>query len=151
MNGIGERTGNANLVTIIANLQLKMGHAVVTAEQLSRLTETAHYVDELLNRNPAADQPYVGKNAFAHKAGMHAAGIRADASTFEHIDPEQVGNRRDVLVSELAGRGTVEEKAAAAGIDLGGEGAGRVVERVKELEHLGYQFEAADASFELLM
>src|SRR3954451_2849001 len=87
MNGIGERTGNANLVTIIANLQLKLGVAVVTPEQLGRLTETAHYIDELLNRNPALDQPYVGKHAFAHKAGMHAAGVRADASTFEHVDP----------------------------------------------------------------
>src|SRR3954468_20928948 len=100
MNGIGERTGNANLVTIIANLQLKMGITVVTPEQLGRLTETAHYVDELLNRNPAPDQPYVGKHAFAHKAGMHAAGVRADASTFEHVDPATVGNRRDLLVSE---------------------------------------------------
>jgi 2-isopropylmalate synthase len=151
INGIGERTGNANLVTIIADLQLKMGIEVLAPEQLARLTETAHLVDELLNRAPDVGQPYVGKHAFAHKAGMHAAGIRADASTFEHVDPASVGNRRDVLVSELAGRGTVEEKAAAAGVELGADGSARVVERVKELEHLGYQFEAADASFELLM
>ncbi len=151
INGIGERTGNANLVTIIADLQLKMGHEVLAPERLARLTETAHYVDELLNRAPDAAQPYVGKHAFAHKAGLHAAGIRADAATFEHIDPASVGNRRDVLVSELAGRATVDEKAAAASIELGDEGVARVVERVKELEHRGYQFEAADASFELLM
>jgi len=151
MNGIGERTGNANLVTIIANLQLKMGHRVVTAEQLGRLTETAHYVDELLNRNPAADQPYVGKHAFAHKAGMHAAGVRADASTFEHVDPALVGNRRDLLVSELAGRATVTEKAGGAGIAVDEAAVSRIVERVKELEHAGYQFEASDASFELLL
>ncbi|MFL5845588.1 MAG: citramalate synthase [Solirubrobacteraceae bacterium] len=151
MNGIGERTGNANLVTIIANLQLKMGVEVVSADQLGRLTDTAHYIDELLNRNPAADQPYVGKHAFAHKAGMHAAGVRANASTFEHVDPSLVGNRRDLLVSELAGRGTVTEKAGAAGIDVDEASVSRIVERVKALEHEGFQFEAADGSFELLV
>jgi len=151
INGIGERTGNANLVSIIANLQLKMGRDVVTPEQLGRLTEAAHYVDELLNRNPAANQPYVGKHAFAHKAGMHAAGVRADATTFEHVDPALVGNRRDLLVSELAGRGTVTEKAGGAGIAVDDAVVSRIVERVKALEHAGYQFEAADASFELLL
>ena len=115
INGIGERTGNANLITIIANLQLKMGHRVVSDEQLRRLTETAHFADELLNRQPDAGQPYVGKHAFAHKAGLHAAGIRADATTFEHIDPALVGNRRDLLVSELSGKGTVADKAEARG------------------------------------
>jgi 2-isopropylmalate synthase len=155
-NGIGERTGNANLITIIANLQLKMGAEVLAPEQLARLTETAHFIDELLNRTPDPAQPYVGKHAFAHKAGMHAAGVRADAQTFEHVDPALVGNRRDVLISELSGKGTVIEKAAEAGLELlqGKEGdafAQRVVERVKELEHKGFQFEAADGSFELLM
>jgi 2-isopropylmalate synthase len=151
INGIGERTGNANLVTVIADLQLKLGHAVLTADQLGRLTQTAHFLDELLNRAPNPAQPYVGKNAFAHKAGLHAAGIRADASTFEHVDPAQVGNRRDVLVSELAGRGTVIEKAHEAGIAVDDAAGARIVERVKQLEHLGYQFEAADGSFELLL
>jgi 2-isopropylmalate synthase len=151
INGIGERTGNANLVTIIADLQLKMGHDILTGERLSRLTETAHLVDELLNRTPHAAQPFVGKHAFAHKAGLHAAGIRADASTFEHVSPELVGNSRDVLISELAGRGTVVEKAEEAGIELDDSAAARTVERVKELEHQGFQFEAADGSFELLM
>jgi 2-isopropylmalate synthase len=151
MNGIGERTGNANLVTIIANLQLKMGVEVLAPGQLARLTETAHYVDELLNRNPAPDQPYVGKHAFAHKAGLHAAGVRADATTFEHVDPALVGNRRDLLVSELAGKGTVTEKAGDADIGVDDEAVSRIVERVKALEHAGYQFEAADASFELLL
>jgi 2-isopropylmalate synthase len=151
INGIGERTGNANLVTIIANLQLKMGHEVVTPGQLGRLTETAHYVDELLNRNPAPDQPYVGKHAFAHKAGMHAAGVRTDASTFEHVDPALVGNRRDLLVSELAGKGTVTEKAGDADIAVDDAAVARIVERVKALEHEGFQFEAADGSFELLL
>jgi 2-isopropylmalate synthase len=151
INGIGERTGNANLLTIIADLQLKMDHEVLSPSRLSRLTETAHLVDELLNRTPDPAQPYVGKHAFAHKAGLHAAGIRADAATFEHVDPALVGNVRDVLVSELSGRGTVTEKAAEAGIELDEEAAARTVEHVKRLEHEGYQFEAADGSFELLM
>jgi 2-isopropylmalate synthase len=151
INGIGERTGNANLVTIAADLQLKMGHEAIEPERLARLTETAHLVDELLNRAPDPAQPYVGKHAFAHKAGLHAAGVRADASTFEHIDPQLVGNRRDVLVSELSGRATVIEKAGEAGIDLDEDAAARTVERVKQLEHRGFQYEAADGSFELLM
>jgi 2-isopropylmalate synthase len=151
MNGIGERTGNANLVSIIADLQLKMGRPVVSAEQLARLAETAHFVDELLNRVPHPAQPYVGKNAFAHKAGLHAAGVRNLARAFEHVDPALVGNRRELLISELAGRGTVAEKAADAGLEVDAEGSARVVERVKALEHAGYHFEAADGSFELLL
>jgi 2-isopropylmalate synthase len=151
VNGIGERTGNANLITIIADLQLKMGVDLLSPERLARLTETAHLVDELLNRVPNPAQPYVGKHAFAHKAGLHAAGIRADSQTFEHIDPAVVGNSRDVLISEIAGRGTIDEKAGQAGIVAGGDFSQRVLERVKELEHQGFQFEAADGSFELLM
>ncbi len=156
VNGIGERTGNANLITIVADLQLKMGAQILPPERLAKLTETAHFVDELLNRAPNPAQPYVGKHAFAHKAGMHAAGVRAEPQTFEHVDPELVGNGRDLLVSELAGKGTVVEKAAEAGVALpaGADGdafARRVVERVKELEHEGFQFEAADGSFELLL
>src|SRR5664279_145787 len=155
VNGIGERTGNANLITIIADLQLKMGANLLAPERLARLTETAHFIDELLNRSPDPAQPYVGKHAFAHKAGMHAAGVRADAQTFKHIDPKVVGNSRDVLISELSGKGTVVEKAAEAGLaapegEAGDAFAQRVVERVKELEHEGFQFEAADGSFELL-
>ena len=156
INGIGERTGNANLVTVIADLQLKMGCEVIAPERLGRLTETAHFVDELLNRSPNPAQPFVGKHAFAHKAGLHAAGIQADASTFEHIDPAVVGNGRDVLVSELSGKAAISEKAAEAGIRApDGEDesrfAQRVLDRVKELEHEGFQFEAADGSLELLM
>jgi 2-isopropylmalate synthase len=133
---------------------------VLPAERLARLSETAHLIDELLNRTPDPAQPYVGKHAFAHKAGLHAAGVRADAQTFEHVDPAVVGNSRDVLISELSGKGTIVEKAAAANIalapgssesDAALDVAGRVVERVKELEHEGFQFEAADGSFELLM
>ena len=151
VNGIGERTGNANLITIIADLQLKMGVELLAPQRLARLTETAHFIDELLNRAPNPAQPYVGKHAFAHKAGLHAAGVRADSQTFEHVDPAVVGNRRDVLISELSGRGTLVEKAREAGLPADEEFAQRVVDRVKELEHDGFQFEAADGSFELLM
>jgi 2-isopropylmalate synthase len=151
VNGIGERTGNANLVTLIADLQLKMGARVLSDERLARLTETAHFLDELLNRAPDPAQPYVGKHAFAHKAGLHAAGIRADANTFEHVDPAVVGNDRDILISELSGRGTIVEAATEAGLPADDAFAARVVGRVKALEHEGFQFEAADGSFELLM
>jgi 2-isopropylmalate synthase len=151
INGIGERTGNANLITIIADLQLKMGVDMLAGERLERLTETAHFVDELLNRSPDPTQPYVGKHAFAHKAGLHAAGVQADAQTFEHIEPGVVGNSRDVLVSELSGKGTIFEKARQAGIAADEGFAQQVIERVKELEHEGFQFEAADGSFELLL
>jgi 2-isopropylmalate synthase len=128
-----------------------MGVALLPADRLARLTDTAHLLDELLNRSPDPAQPYVGKHAFAHKAGMHAAGIQADSQTFEHIDPEVVGNRRDVLISELAGRASIAEKARQAGVELDDEIAGRVLDRVKELEHAGFQFESADGSLELLM
>ena len=151
INGIGERTGNANLVSIIANLELRLGYEVIGPERLAKLTETAHFVDELLNVNPDPRQPWVGRSAFAHKGGLHVAGVRADASTFEHSAPEVVGNARELLVSELAGKHTVLEKAEAAGLAMDDAAAARVVERVKELEHQGFQFEAADGSFELLL
>jgi 2-isopropylmalate synthase len=151
MNGYGERCGNANLVTIIPNLQLKLGYECVSDEQLAALTPTAHFFDELLNFTPDPDQPYVGRNAFAHKGGMHVAGVNEDPATFEHVDPDIVGNRRELLISELSGRGTVHARARDAGIALGDEQATHLVERVKELEHRGYHFEAADGSFELLI
>ena len=151
INGYGERCGNANLVSIIPNLQLKLGYECLPPERLGRLTETAHFVAELLNFTADPDQPYVGKNAFAHKGGMHVAGVNADPSTFEHLDPDLVGNRRDLLISELSGKGTVQARARDAGLDLDDAAAHRVVERVKDLEHEGYHFEAADGSFELLL
>jgi len=144
MNGYGERCGNANLASILPGLQLKMGYECI--ESLEHLTETAHLIDEICNVSPNPDQPYVGINAFAHKAGMHVAGIREDSRTFEHIDPAAVGNDRRVLISELSGRGTVQERA---GVDEAT--AARVVERVKELESKGYHYEAADGSFDLLI
>jgi len=151
MNGYGERCGNANLISIIPNLQLKLGYRCLTEAQLASLTPTAHFLDELLNFTPNPDQPYVGRNAFAHKGGMHVAGVNVDPATFEHVDPAVVGNRRELLVSELSGKGTVHARARDAGITLDGETAGRVIERVKELEHRGYHFEAADGSFELML
>ncbi len=151
INGYGERCGNANLVTIIANLQLKLGHECLTEDQLAALTPTAHFFDELLNFAPDPDQPYVGRNAFAHKGGMHVAGVNADPTTFEHVDPVMVGNRRELLVSELSGRGTVQARARDAGIALDDGQVEHVLERVKEREHRGYQYEAADGSLELLM
>jgi 2-isopropylmalate synthase len=151
INGYGERCGNANLVTIIPNLQLKLGHECLTPEQLASLTTTAHFFDELLNFTPDPDQPYVGRNAFAHKGGMHVAGVNVDPTTFEHVDPAVVGNRRELVISELSGKGTVRARAREAGLSLSDEEAGRVAERLKALEHLGYHFEAADGSFELLL
>jgi 2-isopropylmalate synthase len=151
MNGYGERCGNANLTTIIPNLQLKLGYDCVEPEHLRELTATAHLLDELLNFTPDPDQPYVGRNAFAHKGGMHVAGVNVDPATFEHVDPVLVGNSRELLISELSGKGTVRARATAAGIELDEAAAGRVLERVKELEHRGYHFEAADGSFELLL
>lgn len=144
VNGVGERTGNANLITIIADLQLKMGHPVVSEDQLKRLTVGSRYIDELMNRQPQAAQPFVGRGAFAHKAGMHAQS-QAD---FEHIDPSQVGNQTDILISELSGRSSIIQKS---GLTLNDEQLARITERIKNLENNGYQFEDALASFELLI
>jgi 2-isopropylmalate synthase len=146
MNGYGERCGNCNLVSVLPALQLKLGEETIGRERLQRLTETAHLVDELCNVTPNPNQPYVGANAFAHKGGMHVAGVNRDARTFEHIEPADVGADRRILVSELSGKGTVQARA-----DVDDQTASRVVERVKELEHRGYQFEAADGSFDLLI
>jgi 2-isopropylmalate synthase len=151
MNGYGERTGNANLASILPALQLKLGLDCVPPDRLRRLAETSHLIDELCNLQPDPDRPYVGRNAFAHKGGMHAAGVQADARTFEHIEPGLVGNSRDVLISELAGRGSVQSRAEAAGMELDADAYKRAVDRLKEREHRGYQYEAADASFELLL
>ena len=151
VNGYGERCGNANLTSILPALQLKMGYEVIGDEQLAALTETVHFVDELCNVTPNPDAPYVGRNAFAHKGGMHVAGIEADARTFEHIDPALVGNRRNVLPSELSGKATIRSQAEQAGIEIDDEAAARAVEKLKAREHDGYHYEAAPASFELLL
>jgi 2-isopropylmalate synthase len=146
VNGYGERCGNANLISIVPALELKLGYDTIGRERLRGLTEASHLVDELCNVTPNPNQPYVGANAFAHKGGMHVAGVNRDARTFEHLDPAEVGADRRVLVSELSGKGTVQARA-----DVDDETAARVVERVKDLEHRGYQFEAADGSFDLLI
>jgi 2-isopropylmalate synthase len=151
VNGYGERCGNANLITILANLQLKLGYECVDPQLIGRLTETARVVDELSNVAPNPNQPYVGTNAFAHKGGMHVAGVNRDARTFEHIDPAQIGADRRMLISELSGKGTVEARAGETGVELTPDATARVVERVKELEHEGYHLEAADGSFDLLI
>jgi 2-isopropylmalate synthase len=151
VNGYGERCGNANLASILPALQLKMGFEVVTAEQLASLTSTAHYLDELCNLVSDPDRPYVGRNAYAHKAGMHAAGVELDAASFEHLDPARVGNAREIVPSELSGRATIRDQASRAGLELDEEAASRVVAELKEREHAGFHYEAAPASFELLL
>jgi 2-isopropylmalate synthase len=151
VNGYGERCGNANLASILPALQLKMGFEVVSASQLESLTPTAHYLDELCNMTPNPYRAYVGRNAFAHKAGMHAAGVAADASTFEHLDPALVGNERDILASELSGKATIRSQAERAGLELDDAAAAKAVEHLKHREHRGYHYEAAQASFELLL
>jgi 2-isopropylmalate synthase len=151
LNGYGERCGNANLVSILPALQLKMGYDCIPPDRLERLTEVAHLVDELCNVSPNPNQPYVGAHAFAHKGGMHVAGVSRDARTFEHVDPAAVGADRRLLVSELSGKGTVQARAEQTGVNLEGETASRLVERVKDLEHRGYHLEAADGSVDLLI
>jgi 2-isopropylmalate synthase len=151
MNGYGERCGNADLVSIIPALQLKMGFDLVSDDQLEHLTSTAHMIDELCNVAPDPNQPYVGRNAFAHKGGMHVAGIARDARTFEHVNPAAVGNKRELLVSELSGRNTVQQRAETSGVELDAKAATRLLEDLKRLESEGYQFEAADGSFDLLI
>jgi 2-isopropylmalate synthase len=150
INGYGERCGNANLISIVPALQLKMGHGCVADDQLGRLTELSRAVSEIANLNPDAHAPYVGVSAFAHKGGVHVAAVQKVASSYEHIPPERVGNLRKVVVSELAGRVNVRVRAAEMGLDVAG-GEPAVLARIKELESKGYQFEAADGTFELLV
>jgi 2-isopropylmalate synthase len=149
MNGWGERCGNANLISVIAGLQLKMGRRCVPDENLARLSELSRAVSEIANIRPRAHAPYVGHSAFAHKGGMHVAAVEKIPASYEHIVPERVGNRRHIVVSELSGRGNVRMRAGELGIDVQGNEK-RVLEHIKELESQGYQFEAAEGSFELL-
>jgi 2-isopropylmalate synthase len=152
-NGYGERCGNADLFAVVAGLELKEGRELLPPGRLAALTATAHAVAELANLPPDHRQPYVGSAAFATKAGLHASAIARRPDAYSHVDPARVGNRAQVLVSELAGRSNVLAKAGELGLDLQAdpELGARVLERVKELEHRGYAFEAADASFELLV
>jgi 2-isopropylmalate synthase len=153
INGYGERTGNADLVTVVANLQLKLDRQVLPQGLLAEATRIAHAVAEVTNVPPASRQPYVGTSAFAHKAGLHASAIKVDPNLYQHLDPEAVGNDMRLLVSDMAGRASIELKGRELGFDLSQdkELVKRVTARVKELEQEGYTFEAADASFELLL
>jgi 2-isopropylmalate synthase len=153
LNGYGERTGNADLVSIIANLELKKNKQVLPVNALQEAFRISHAVAEVTNVSPSARQPYVGVSAFAHKAGLHASAIKVDPNLYQHEDPASVGNDMRMLVSEMAGRASIELKSQELGVDLGGDRdlIGRVVERVKEMESRGFTFEAADASFELLL
>lgn len=153
MNGLGERAGNANLCSIIPNLKLKLGHSCISDERLRTLREASRYVSELANIMHFKRQPYVGDSAFAHKAGMHVSAILKNSETYEHIKPELVGNTQRVLVSDLAGKSNVVRKAKDFGIDLSAKTpeADKIVAELKELESQGFQFEGAEASFELLM
>jgi 2-isopropylmalate synthase len=151
INGYGERTGNANLCTIIPNLSLKMGIRTIPADRLERLTSVAHHVAELVNLTSDTQQPYVGVSAFAHKAGLHMSAIARARDAYEHVDPEAVGNGSRFVVSELAGRSTIEMKARELGIEMDGPAMSRVLDELKTLEHRGYHFEAADGSLELLL
>ena len=153
VNGWGERTGNASMMSVIPNLKLKLGLDVVTDEQLERLTETALFATELANLNLDPQQPYVGSGAFAHKAGLHVAAIAKSPGSYTHVDPNAVGNQERVLVSELSGRRNVVEKLREQGVELelSDAEASRALEKVKAEEAQGYQFESAEASFELLV
>ena len=153
INGIGERCGNADLCSIVANLQLKLGYECVAPQALAELQTLAHFIDELANREPAKNQPYVGQSAFAHKGGLHVAAVQREREIYEHVDPALVGNRQRVLLSDLSGRSNLVYKAREFGIDVDGKDpeVRALLDELKDLESRGYQFEGAEASFELLM
>ncbi len=151
MNGIGERCGNVDLVSVIANLALKYGYDVLRPESLTRLTEASRYVYELANMNFRSGQPFVGQSAFAHKGGMHTHAVAKDPTTYEHIRPEMVGNERRILVSELSGQSTILTKTAKYEITHDKALMAKILNEVQELENKGYEFEAAEASFDLLV
>jgi 2-isopropylmalate synthase len=153
VNGYGERTGNADLVTVVANLELKTGLSLLADQGLQEATRIAHAIAEITNIAPFARQPYVGASAFAHKGGLHASAIKVDPDLYQHVDPTAVGNDMRMLVSDMAGRASVELKGRELGFDLAGQAEllGRVTQRVKDAEAGGYTYDAADASFELLL
>ena len=153
LNGYGERCGNANLASIIANLELKLGHTTVGPEKLANLAGAVRFIAELANLPVRNDQPYVGKSAFAHKGGVHVAAVLKDSATYEHIRPETVGNRQRVLVSDLSGRGNILYKLKQHGLAdrLDEEARKELLERIKQMEYEGYELEAAEGTFELLV
>jgi 2-isopropylmalate synthase len=151
INGIGERCGNADLVSIVANLALKRGHEVLRPDSLVRLTEASRYVYELANMNFRSGQPFVGASAFAHKGGMHTHAVARNTASYEHIDPAAVGNERRILVSELSGKATILAKTARYALSQDKGLMTKILSDVQDLEHAGYEFEAAEASFDLLV
>jgi 2-isopropylmalate synthase len=153
MNGYGERCGNANLASVIANLELKLGHTTVGAEKLASLTGVCRFIAELANLPLRNDQAFVGKSAFAHKGGVHVSAVLKDSATYEHIQPERVGNRQRVLVSDLSGRGNILYKLKQHGLAgrLSEDARRELLERIKQLEYEGYELEAAEGTFELLV
>ncbi|MEH2356786.1 citramalate synthase [Nostoc sp.] len=153
INGYGERCGNANLCSLIPNLQLKAGYSCITEDQLTQLTEASRFVSEVVNLAPDEHAPFVGRSAFAHKGGIHVSAVERNPLTYEHIQPEQVGNRRRIVISEQSGLSNVLAKARSFGIELDQQKAEarKILQRLKDLESEGFQFEAAEASFVLLM
>jgi 2-isopropylmalate synthase len=152
INGVGERCGNMDLLTLVATLQLKYKRDCLRPGTLEKLTDVSRYVYETANMNPVTGQPYVGQSAFAHKGGMHVHAVQKDSSTYEHISPESVGNSRKVLVSELSGASNIAAKAGKKfKIENDKDALRKVLGRVQDLENAGFQFEAAEASFELLL
>ncbi|BAZ27774.1 2-isopropylmalate synthase/homocitrate synthase family protein [Cylindrospermum sp. NIES-4074] len=153
INGYGERCGNANLCSLIPNLQLKLGYSCIGEHQLLQLTEASRFVSEVVNLAPDEHAPFVGRSAFAHKGGIHVSAVERNPLTYEHIQPEQVGNLRRIVISEQSGLSNVLAKARTFGIELDKDKpeARQILQRMKDLESEGYQFEAAEASFALLM
>ncbi len=153
LNGYGERTGNADLVSVVANLELKLARPVLPSGSLREATRVAHAVAEVTNVPPSSRQPYVGVSAFAHKAGLHASAIKVDPNLYQHMDPALIGNDMRLLVSDMAGRASIELKGRELGFDLSSDKdlVNRITARVKAMEARGYTFEAADASFELML
>ncbi len=152
INGIGERCGNADLCTVIPALQVKLGYPCVEPDRLASVTSLSQFVNEVANLSPIDRSPFVGRSAFAHKGGIHVSAVMKEAGTYEHIDPAAVGNRRRVLVSDLSGQSNVRYMARELGIEMEDrQEAQHIVRRIKELEHLGFEFEGAEASFELLL
>ena len=153
INGYGERCGNADLCSVIPDLQLKMGHECLAPNQLANLAQTSRFISEIVNLAPDDHAPYVGRSAFAHKGGIHISAVNRNPKTYEHIRPEDVGNGRRIVISSSSGGSTILAKAKSYSIDLEKENPAvrRIAHRVKELESRGYQFEAAEASFEMLM
>ena len=151
VNGYGERTGNCNLTTIIPDLTLKMGVKTLPDGRIRRLTSSSNRIAELVNMTPDPQAPYVGTSAFAHKAGLHVSAISRRKDAYEHVDPDAVGNDTRFVVSEMAGKATIDLKAKEIGVDLDGPALTNVIDELKRLEHEGYHFEAADGSLELLM